>query len=110
MWKQVQDVFQGGTAELRSLSGKRVRARVLFTDCPTYDPAKPGNKGSPVTLRVGLEGLVGLVPEGNLDMVVLAFLKSGARPPQTLDQLKRMPFDAVLVNWVTFRRQFDIDM
>jgi hypothetical protein len=110
MWKQVQDVFKGGTADLRSLSGKRVRTRVLFTNCPTYDPTKPGHQGSPVTLRVGLEGLIGHIPEGKLDMVVLAFPKSGAQPPQSLDQLARMPFDSVLVNGTTFRRQFDIDI
>jgi hypothetical protein len=110
MWKPVQEVFKGGTAELKSFSGKRVRTRVLFSGCPTYDTTKPGNRGTPVTLRVGLEGLVGLVPEGNPDMVVLAFPRSGVRPPQSLQQLARMPFDSILVNWVTFRRQFDIDI
>jgi len=104
-WKPVGQVFGGGTAAAAALYGKPIKVTRAFQG----NAYNPSGQGTAVTLLAGQEGFVARVPEGRLDAIVLAFCDGSVRPA-SIDALMRGRFKTVLVNWITFRQQFEIDV
>ncbi|MEO5598415.1 MAG: hypothetical protein ABIQ66_07325 [Novosphingobium sp.] len=104
-WKPVDQIFKGGTAEAQALYGKPVKAMRSYQGV-AYNPE---GQGADVALLAGEEGFVARVPPGQLSSVVLAFADGTARY-SSIDALMRGKFKTVLVNWITFREKFQIDV
>ena len=107
-WKLAGTLFRGGTLEVRALLGKRVRARRLLSGCRLFDPS--GREHETTDIVMAAEGLIGYVPTGQLDQILLVFpIERGVRL-LSLDQAARQRIQSVLINWPTFRDAFDIDV
>ena len=103
-WKPVSQVFTGGTAAARALYGKPIKVTQAFHG-NAYDPS---GQGAAVSLLGGELGFVARVPNDRLDAIVLAFCDGSVRPAN-IEVLMRGRFKTVLVNWITFKQQFQID-
>ncbi|GAC1434794.1 MAG: hypothetical protein NVSMB6_31830 [Burkholderiaceae bacterium] len=78
--------------------------------CPTVDLGKSDLHGANINLRVGQEGFVGHAPSNApAGTLTVAFSKPDV-VAANLEQLQRKPFDAVRMNTITFRDNFDIDV
>jgi hypothetical protein len=108
-WKLAALVFQGSSNEAKSLVGKKIRVRVPMI-CPTVDLAKPDLQGATINLRVGQEGFLGHAPlDAPAGTLTVAFSKPGV-VAANFEQLQRKAFNAVRMNTVTFRNNFEIDI
>jgi hypothetical protein len=106
-WRIAGTVFRGSTQEAKVLAGKRVRTRRALLSSRIYDP--DGKKDETTDLDAQAEGIIGHVPAGQFDQILIAFpLDKGIRLT-SLDQAMRQRLVCVLVNWPTFRDAFDID-
>lgn len=107
-WKLAGSIYRGGSQEVRALLGKRVRARTAMSACRVYDPI--GHKQETTDIALLAEGLVGHVPAGQFDQVLLAFPAEHGARLTSLEQAARHKIRSILVNWPTFRANFDIDL
>ncbi len=104
-WKPASAVFHGGTQQLLSLRGHRVRTRVPLLQMPINGAAR----GSPQTLDVPV-GSVGLLANPLGEDILIAFPALHGAPLTTLDALMRSTaFNVVRINWPTFRAQFEVE-
>jgi hypothetical protein len=104
-WKPVGQVFTGGTAAAQALYGKPIKVTRAFHG-NAYDSS---GQGAAVSLRAGEEGFVARVPPESLDSIVLAFGDGSVRPASIDALMRGSRFRTVLVNWITFKQQFQID-
>lgn len=104
-WKPASSVFHGGTVGVQNLFGKRVRVRRQLSANQFLGAERP--LGQPISMNVGRLGFVGRPVD---DKIVLAFSKHPEPLPASLDLLMRGRFDSVLVNWPTFRSQFEVEV
>jgi hypothetical protein len=104
MWKSAALVFHGGTQQVIALKGKRVRTRALVR-ANLYDPIHKTQKSIDI-----VPGSVGLIANPIADQILIAFAKHSSPPITNIDALKRTnDFNVAVVNWPTFRMQFEID-
>ena len=104
-WKSASAVFQGGTAQVLALKGKRVRARAALQGIQLN--VVEGNP--PQTADVPL-GSVGLIANPSGADILIAMPKALGVSVTTLDALTRSgAFMVVRVNWSTFREQFEVE-
>lgn len=104
-WTLASAVFKGGTKEALLLKGRRVRARTRLLGMRVNDPSRP----TPTTMDVS-PGRIGILANAIGDELLLAYPKDQHAVVRTLEELMRRDFDAIWVNWPTFRAQFDIEI
>jgi hypothetical protein len=108
VWIAVDKVFRGGSDEVAKLRGRKVRAlrRMDFNQTFTGEDLS----GPPATVQAGEIGFVGYMSMRMPEMVILAFPTTFAAG-MTFDQLLRSrgAVRTVVVNWITFRINFEIE-
>lgn len=106
MWKAASSVFQGGTHQINALKGKRVRAKSILSYAHVYDPVD--NRHETTTIQSGVVGFVSN-PLG-MDLLI-AYPKENHMSSESLVTLMRnCMFFVVVVNGVTFRAQFEVEL
>jgi hypothetical protein len=104
-WKPASAVFMGGTQQIKSLVGARVRTRTHLLSCPLFDPIQntPGTTDIPV-------GAVGFVANPHGESLLIAFPSHPGTLPRSLTELQRGGrFKVVVVNEPTFKQQFEVE-
>jgi hypothetical protein len=106
-WRPSHAVFHGGTDQIRSLFGRRVRTTGPIAGLPMYDPASrhPGE----FDLPMGATGLVAHPHPGTWNLLI-AFPINAAQVPVSLGVLRFGTFKTVVVNEPTFRQRFEIEV
>ena len=104
-WKPAHLIFFGGTEAARSLTGKRVR--VLQETSAKRFSGIDAPFGPSFDLKPKQMGYVGYP---NRDDIVLAFTKDDAPLPGSFAVLQHWKFVSVVVNWPTFRNNFEVEM
>jgi citrate lyase alpha subunit len=105
-WKSASAVFQGGTAQVLALKGKRVRARVALQGIPVN--VLEGNP--PQTVDVPL-GSLGLIANPSHADILIAMPKALGMAVTTIEALTRSGAITVIrINWPTFREQFEVEV
>lgn len=114
MWKPARSVFEGGTKEAKALKNSKVKVRRPLSPL-LYSPINQSDETA--SLTPGLIGLVANTHPDILDMILLAFPTDHSLPPTTVEDLahrnsasKKQLFFVVMVNWITFREQFFIEI
>jgi|GEM_PF-5692976 len=104
-WKSASAVFQGGTAQVLALKGKRVRARSALQGVQVN--VLEGNP--PQTANVPL-GSVGLIANPSGADILIAMPRALGMAVTTLEALTRSGAVTVIrINWPTFREQFEVE-
>lgn len=108
LWRHADTLFIGGSEQVKALTGRKVRARTALLRCNLFDPVV----AQPAFINVAALA-VGFVanPHPELAALLIALPKpnSAAARAATLDELTRTGgFDVIIVNYPTFRQQFDI--
>jgi hypothetical protein len=109
IWKPASAVYQGGTQQIKSLYGKRVRLRlgVSLFDQPVRDVGQIGE--SRITIPPSTLGFVAH-PNPDRDGLLIAFSKPFNKPVMTIDALmKSNQFLVIPVNSITFKMQFEVE-
>lgn len=104
-WRQAHTVFEGGTDAVHSLFGRRVRVLHQMT-LNQYVPQGLSDRPA-FEVAIGQQGFVGRPV--NLDIVVV-FPIVQTPFPAGIKALMSKDFASVLVNWPTFRAQFEVLM
>jgi len=104
-WKPASGVFLGGTQQIKSLVGARVRTRTHLLSFPLFDPIQ----NAPATTDIPV-GTVGFVANPQGDSLLIAFPSQPGHVPRSLTELQRGGrFKVVIVNEPTFKQQFDVE-
>ena len=105
-WKAASALFQGGTQQVNSLKGKRVRSTSVLTSARVYDPIY--NRPDTATIECGKIGFVSN-PLGN--ELLIAYPKQEHTQIVSLDALMRnCMFLVVVVNGSTFKDRFEVEV
>jgi hypothetical protein len=106
IWKAASAFFQGGTQQINSLKGKRVRSTSVLTSARVYDPIY--NRPDTATIDRGAIGFVSN-PLGN--ELLIAYPKQEHAQIVSLDALMRnCMFFVVVVNGPTFKDKFEVEV
>ena len=104
-WKPASSVFLGGTQQIKSLVGTRVRTRMPLLSCALFDPIH----GTQETIDLP-RGSMGYVANPHGQWLLIAFPSPPAVLPSSLAELQRLgSFKVVMVNEPTFKLQFDVE-
>jgi hypothetical protein len=104
-WKPAGSVFQGGTQEVLALKGKRVRARRILLGMRVHT----GISGSEQSKDVAA-GECGFIANPQGSDILIAFPRDPSQRFANIDALTRhFAFDVIVVNWPTFKIQFDVE-
>ena len=104
-WKPASAVFLGGTQQIKSLVGARVRTRMHLLSFPLFDPIN----NAPLTTDLPV-GAVGFVANPHPSGLLIAFPSHPGIPPTSLTELQRGGgFKVVIVNEPTFKQQFEVE-
>ena len=107
LWRLVGSLFAGGTEQIKSLKGRKVRTRVALQSVNVYDPID--GKTQTIDLNAMTVGFVAN-PHPTQDAVLIAFADNRASQLTSLDDLlKQGGFNVVSVNKLTFKEQFEIE-
>jgi hypothetical protein len=105
-WKAASTVFQGGTQQINTLKGKRVRSNSVLLSARVYDPIY--NREETATIPRGAIGFVSN-PLGN--ELLIAYPKQEHTQTGSLEALMRnCMFFVVVINGPTFKAQFDVEI
>jgi hypothetical protein len=108
VWKPAKDHFRGGTDAAMALKGKKVRAIKAMNFSTSYLGEGMG-PGQAVHVKAGTVAVVGSVPPKHMDHLLVAVPRTPQSNP-SLASLMLGSFDSLLVNWPTFRSNFEIDV
>lgn len=106
-WKPASTVFLGGTEQIKTLIGARVRTRTHLGSCALFDPIR--NTQGTTDLPIGS---VGFVTNSRGPNLLIAFPVHPGAMPSSLASLQRggiTSFKVVIVNEPTFKLQFEVE-
>lgn len=105
-WKAASTFFLGGTQQINSLKGKRVRSTSVLTSARVYDPIH--NRPDTATIE---RGAIGFVSNPLDNELLIAYPKQEHAQVVSLDALMRnCMFFVVVVNGPTFKDKFEIEV
>ena len=109
VWKNASGIFHGGTQQIKSFSGRRVKVRTNLSSVRLFDPI--GHTQKNINLKFGTIGFISKPHPQFLDELLIAFPNTSNKVFQNLNSLiKNGNFFVVQVNSPTFKQQFDIEI
>jgi hypothetical protein len=105
-WKAASAFFQGGTQQINSLKGKRVRSTSVLSSARVYDPIY--NRQDTATIE---RGTIGFVSNPLGSELLIAYPKQEYAQNASLDALMRnCMFFVIVVNGPTFKDKFEVEL
>jgi hypothetical protein len=102
-WVQFVRIYPG-TAELRRLTGKKVRCTSQLEAGEFKGEASP--MGMPFLITRGQIGFLGNVVGAD---IIVAIPANQAPPPNDFNAAQRAPFKAARLNWATLQARFEVE-
>ncbi len=108
IWKKASAVLQGGTQQIKSLSGKKVRVTSNLNTVNVYDAITHIQRST--NLTAGVIGFISNPHPQKMDDLLIVFPKISGQIVSDLKTLTRSAdFLVVQINSPTFKQQFEID-
>jgi ABC-type uncharacterized transport system ATPase subunit len=108
VWKKASAVFQGGTQQIKSFKGKRVKVISSLSGINIYDSISHIPKTT--SLKSGSIGFISNPHPQQMADLLIVFPKSANKIIRDLDSLTRSgDFIVVHINSPTFKQQFEIE-
>lgn len=108
IWKKASGIFHGGTQQIKSLRGKRVKVATNMESINIYDAISHIPKTT--NLKAGTIGFISHHHPVNMGDLLIAIPKSTNKVVRDLDSLTRSGnFIVVQINSPTFKQQFEIE-
>lgn len=100
--------FDGSTASIKALAGKRVRNRAALMGALVYEAIDPKKAQEKFDLKAGTTGIVAN-PHPNQQSLLVAVPTDANAIVTTLGALTKGGFKVLVVNEPTFRMQFELE-